>query len=157
MKTNIVNIEPGREVTIDDWHKRADALRLKRLGKTLVGPCPACGGTDRFSVEQRNGKALLQCRQCDPNGRSRAGRDAYKKIIQEAGLSAPEPRQTKARRRRHTARKKSPLEPMTTAGTWNDPFPRKDAATLGTILAEAKIELRWNLRALKDRIPRAGD
>ena len=24
--------------------------RLKRVGRDLVGPCPACGGTDRFAV-----------------------------------------------------------------------------------------------------------
>ena len=55
--------------SIGDWHARAAGLNLKRRGKTLVGPCPVCGGKDRFSVEDRDGGALLQCRGCDPNGR----------------------------------------------------------------------------------------
>ena len=138
------------DVTITDWHGRADALGLKRRGKSLTGPCPACGGKDRFSVEDRNGKALLQCRGCEPNGQSQAGRDAYKRILQEAGFATSAAHRPKnARRRRQTKRKKSPLEPATSDGSYEDPFPRKDAKTLGSILAEANIELRWNLRAQK--------
>lgn len=147
-KANIVEIAPGRNFTFADWHNRAEALRLKRCGKSLVGPCPACGGTDRFSVEERSGKALFQCRGCDPNGRSQAGLDAFKKILQEAGLASTGDRATNGRRRRQTARK-TPLETATPAGSHEDPFQRKDAATLGTILARSKIELRWNLRAQK--------
>ena len=132
-----------------DWHGRADALKLTRRGKSLTGPCPACGGTDRFSVEESNGKALLQCRGCDPNGRNPAGRDAFLKILQEAGLASTDDRPTNGRRRRQTERKKSALEPANPTGSYDDPFQRKDAMTLGTVLAESKIEMRWNLRAQK--------
>lgn len=35
---------------------------LKRTGHELVGPCPKCGGRDRFAVNTRKG--LFQCRIC---------------------------------------------------------------------------------------------
>lgn len=42
-------------------------LNLKGRGE-MTGPCPACGGTDRFAVNVRKGKWL--CRGCRPKGGS---------------------------------------------------------------------------------------
>ena len=39
---------------------------LKRLGRERVGPCPICGGDDRFSVNVQ--KNLFQCRICGGKG-----------------------------------------------------------------------------------------
>lgn len=39
---------------------------LKRNGHELVGPCPKCGGTDRFAINTRKG--LFQCRICGAKG-----------------------------------------------------------------------------------------
>jgi phage/plasmid primase-like uncharacterized protein len=39
-------------------------IRLRRSGKELIGPCPRCGGTDRFSCNP--GKGVWHCRQCKP-------------------------------------------------------------------------------------------
>ena len=51
--------------TYDDWQARAGALRLKRSGRELVGPCPSCGGIDRFAVKPvEGGAAVIHCRQC---------------------------------------------------------------------------------------------
>lgn len=55
----------------DDWRRRADqcdllatavmyGAKLKRAGREHVGPCPACGGTDRFSINPS--KNLWNCR-----------------------------------------------------------------------------------------------
>jgi len=55
----------------EDWKSRAqkaDILQeavtrgaiLKRAGKEHIGPCPACGGTDRFSVNPT--KQIFNCR-----------------------------------------------------------------------------------------------
>ena len=146
MTANILPEPDGfNNPSIQDWHARADVLKLKRSGKSLVGPCPVCGGKDRFSVEDRDGRALLQCRGCDPNGRNKGGRDAYKAIMDAAGLSGQCTSPTPRKRRR--ASKASPLEPAAPSGSSNDPFARKDAVTLSTILAEEKIDFRWNLRA----------
>ena len=146
MTANILPNHDGfNNPLLEDWLARASALNLKRRGKSLVGPCPVCGGKDRFSVEDRDGRALLQCRGCDPNGRNKSGRDAYKAIMDAAGFpgqsTSPNPR------KRRRSSNVSPLEPATVSGSFHDPFPRKDATTLSTILADAKIDFRWNLRA----------
>ena len=53
--------------TYADWQRVAGALGLRPRGAELVGPCPSCGGDDRFHVSDRrkNGPAaLFGCRQC---------------------------------------------------------------------------------------------
>lgn len=63
-----------------DDHRVADALAmdiaqivdqlciagLKRAGRELTGPCPQCGGNDRFSVN--TSKRVFNCRRCGANG-----------------------------------------------------------------------------------------
>lgn len=39
---------------------------LRRMSGELVGPCPKCGGHDRFGISLRKGKFL--CRRCDGKG-----------------------------------------------------------------------------------------
>ena len=61
-----------------EWEAKAGALSLKRQGRELVGPCPACGGTDRFAVKPINGgAALIHCRQCE----------GFVDILKAAGLA----------------------------------------------------------------------
>ena len=48
--------------TAEEW---AEAAGLKRKGSEWVGPCPLCGGDDRFHVRAgQNGDALVGCRGC---------------------------------------------------------------------------------------------
>ena len=49
--------------TQDDWRRALPKLR--RVGGQLVGPCPVCGGDDRFYVTAQ-GAAF--CRHCCPDG-----------------------------------------------------------------------------------------
>jgi putative DNA primase/helicase len=44
----------------------ASGVKLRRLGRELVGPCPQCGGRDRFAIDPRRG--LWNCRQCRKGG-----------------------------------------------------------------------------------------
>jgi putative DNA primase/helicase len=55
----------------DDWKQDADAMplleaaalfgaKLKRAGQEHIGPCPNCGGTDRFSISP--GRSVWNCR-----------------------------------------------------------------------------------------------
>src|SRR5215831_15284523 len=39
---------------------------LQRVGGELVGPCPVCGGRDRFAVNIR--RQIWNCRQCAKGG-----------------------------------------------------------------------------------------
>ncbi|MCY3986423.1 MAG: hypothetical protein OXF23_05205 [Candidatus Dadabacteria bacterium] len=43
-------------------------LELKRKGSELVGPCPSCGGTDRFHVRREGQRAIVGCRGCIDGG-----------------------------------------------------------------------------------------
>ena len=59
--------------------KTIDAARgkwedvLTRLGidsrylRNKNGPCPVCGGTDRFRFDNKNGNGTWYCNQCDPH------------------------------------------------------------------------------------------
>ena len=49
--------------SIEDW---TEALDLKRRGVEYVGPCPLCGGEDRFHVRtgRYNNAVLVGCRGC---------------------------------------------------------------------------------------------
>src|SRR5262249_15874212 len=56
-------IDRARDVPIDKEISRR-AIQLKRVSKIeRAGPCPACGGTDRFSINTR--KQLFNCRGFD--------------------------------------------------------------------------------------------
>ena len=54
---------------------------LNQEGGYFVGPCPVCGGTDRFSVHQQT--ARIYCRICKPGGKSSDERQAYHAIMKE--------------------------------------------------------------------------
>jgi CHC2 zinc finger len=41
-------------------------IKLKRQGVELIGPCPKCGGEDRFGVNLR--EQLYNCRKCGAKG-----------------------------------------------------------------------------------------
>ena len=53
--------------TLDWWRDNAKALRLKWAGPELKGPCPVCGGQDRFWIPTRGVHAgIFGCRGCQP-------------------------------------------------------------------------------------------
>jgi Zinc-binding domain of primase-helicase len=56
------DIERARAVRIEDEIKRR-GIKLKRQSAELVGPCPMCGGRDRFAVNTR--KQVWNCRRCE--------------------------------------------------------------------------------------------
>lgn len=51
---------------IDAIADRLDLAGLRREGHELVGPCPQCGGRDRFGINLRKG--LFLCRRCEARG-----------------------------------------------------------------------------------------
>lgn len=58
-------VDEARGVAVADAVQRFPH-QLKRVGAELVGPCPACGGKDRFSVNPR--KNIWYCRRSDRGG-----------------------------------------------------------------------------------------
>jgi len=55
----------ARAVPIADEVRRR-GINLKRVGAEYVGPCPKCGGEDRFAVHTK--KNIFNCRGCDVGG-----------------------------------------------------------------------------------------
>jgi hypothetical protein len=58
-------IERARSVRIEDELSRR-GIKLRGRNTALEGPCPVCGGTDRFAVSIK--KQAFNCRQCGGRG-----------------------------------------------------------------------------------------
>ena len=46
---------------VEEW---TAALDLTRIGREWIGPCPLCGGEDRFHVRDSGGRPAVGCRGC---------------------------------------------------------------------------------------------
>ena len=57
-------LERARSIPIEDEVSRRGVKLRGRVER--VGPCPRCGGTDRFGINTR--KRIFACRQCHPKG-----------------------------------------------------------------------------------------
>lgn len=66
MNTGDVRLIEARAMPIADVVARLEIAGLRRTGVELVGPCPHCGGRDRFGVNTRTNVFL--CRRCDGKG-----------------------------------------------------------------------------------------
>jgi CHC2 zinc finger len=58
-------VEQARSVPIEDELARR-GIKLARRGSELIGPCPRCGGDDRFGVNIV--KQIFNCRGCGKGG-----------------------------------------------------------------------------------------
>lgn len=56
----------AQALPIDGIVDRLEIQSLKRAGRELIGPCPECGGRDRFGVNLQKGRFL--CRRCEAKG-----------------------------------------------------------------------------------------
>jgi len=81
MGTNILHdewVERARTADIVSVAQRLPGVNLKRAGAAWVGPCPACGGCDRFAVDGR--RQLWNCRGAE-------GGDVIRLVEHVMGLS----------------------------------------------------------------------
>ena len=74
---------------VEEW---AAALGLTRRGREWIGPCPLCGGEDRFHVRDSGGRAAVGCRGCidgQPGGeRAKRFGEALKAVFPARGGGA---------------------------------------------------------------------
>ena len=92
--------------TAGEW---AEALQLKKVGAhNWQGPCPVCGGDDRFHVKEDKGRAVVGCRYCI-NGRA----DSDKQFGQVLRAAFPE------RSGQHSARKFTKPKGKGKQGEWD--------------------------------------
>ena len=61
-RINQADIDRANAVSLADIADER-GLVLKKSGADRVGPCPHCGGTDRFSIN--DSKQVFNCRGCD--------------------------------------------------------------------------------------------
>lgn len=66
MVTGDIRLQEAKAKPIADVMQMLELRGLKRAGAEWTGPCPQCGGDDRFSVNTR--KELFQCRKCGAAG-----------------------------------------------------------------------------------------
>jgi hypothetical protein len=66
MQRNDDRIAEAKRMGMAEVMQRLDLTALKRAGVEWIGPCPICGGDDRFSINTR--KEVFQCRKCDGKG-----------------------------------------------------------------------------------------
>ena len=66
--------------TMAEWRQAVPGLRKRSAGR-WAGPCPHCGGEDRFHVQElANGRVLWGCRGCLDGAGDRWG--ATRRILQ---------------------------------------------------------------------------
>jgi CHC2 zinc finger len=58
-------VQAARSVPIESVLTRR-GVHLRKSGVERIGPCPKCGGTDRFSINVKEG--VWNCRGCKPEG-----------------------------------------------------------------------------------------
>ena len=58
-------LERARGVRLEDEIAHR-GIKLRRQGSELIGPCPRCGGADRFGINIR--KQVFNCRGCGASG-----------------------------------------------------------------------------------------
>ena len=56
-----------KQIPMTELVHRLGISRLRPMGAELIGPCPLCGGRDRFGINLRSD--AFQCRKCDLKGR----------------------------------------------------------------------------------------
>lgn len=64
-RAELPGLPRAKAVKLEDELSRR-GVRLRRVGIELIGPCPSCGGNDRFGINCK--KQVWNCRQCAKGG-----------------------------------------------------------------------------------------
>lgn len=104
---------------------RAHRSKLRRTGAELVGPCPKCGGEDRFGIHLQ--KNVFNCRRCERGGDAIEFIKFYKNLDFAAAIDflAPLDKPAKALKNgaegRHFVSRSQPME-ILRSGQWRRPL-----------------------------------
>ena len=114
---------------------------LKPKGGSWAGPCPNCGGDDRFHVKDRgDGTALWGCRGCYDPGSREERKQIYRAVMADLFPERlPPPRMNGSAKAAHVA----PEQPKTREG-------------LRQVLGALGYEWRYNTRRMRDELCQAG-
>ncbi len=107
---------PGRQHPVPPPDAWADKLSLRKVGAEYHGPCPLCGGTDRFHVRAKaDGTGLFHCRHCGdaPDFFPDVMRDVWGWFAKD-----PAPRSRPTPRSRPDTPPRAPVTSATSASDW---------------------------------------
>ena len=132
--------------TFEEW---AAACDLRRRGSEFVGPCPLCGGDDRFHVRRGdNGQALVGCRGCIDGQEAETRHRLFGAILRvvfphrysNQELDAPRQHQTRAPRptEKRTRHDYEPERKKSTAATLWERAVKADGTLARRYLAERR-------------------
>ena len=74
-------VAEAKAVDIADYAISRHDLKLTRHKDTYVGPCPECGGEDRFVITSNHKKKVFQCRGCKKAKRKHAAGDVVTLVM----------------------------------------------------------------------------
>lgn len=66
MSETDVRLAEAKTIPMEELAERLGISGLVRTSGELVGPCPGCGGKDRFSINPK--KSVIYCRKCEAKG-----------------------------------------------------------------------------------------
>lgn len=84
MGVDDIRLQDAKQKPFDALVEQLGINGLKRVRHDLVGPCPVCGGGDRFSINLRKG--VFYCRKCQITGDQIALIEAVKGLSFRAAL-----------------------------------------------------------------------
>ena len=122
-----------------EWQR---ALDLRKAGREWCGPCPACGGHDRFHVAEKDGRALVGCRGCIDGLAEDHRRKRFGEIVQI--VFPDDSRETRTTRSTQPKTNESPGPPD---GSRENPYGRRDSEALSMVLDQLYMDVRFNLRS----------
>ena len=93
-----------QNLTINDW---TNALpHLRKRGNDLIGPCPSCGGRDRFHIKAHGTMPLVGCRGCIDGKPAGVKSESFKRIIELVFGAKHRPESNRLPVREQTARER---------------------------------------------------
>lgn len=128
-----------------EWQR---ALDLRKAGREWCGPCPLCGGDDRFHVAERDGRALVGCRGCIDGLPEDRRRQRFGEVV--AAVFPDRPAANGAKGRQADSGDVVPFIMEAPDGSRDRPFRRRDEEALSVILLDLRIAIRHNLRTKRD-------
>ena len=101
--------------TVGQWRGK---VQLKKSGSEWSGPCPLCGGDDRFHVREVDGRALVGCRGCIDGLPAAARSRRYVEIVKSVFEDEPIPFRPITRKPRTSARDQRVLAKAIKKAQW---------------------------------------